>query len=150
MVYSYWLGPEKGPGLGRMGCMVFIRTFHTAPEQGQGRTQVLKMCPVFSGAVWKVLIKTIQPILPGPCAMWKVLHNTSPGSCPGPGSGPSQCEYTIRRCGSWSKTTTKGPLHPNWKFEFLGVFQVFDVWLNLTSHGSSLTSWRGRGWVNRT
>ena len=36
--------------------------------------QVLKMFQV---------IKTIQPILPGPC----------PG--PSPGSGPSQCEYTI-------------------------------------------------------
>ena len=29
-------GPGQGPG--RMGCMVLIRTFHTAPEQGQGRT----------------------------------------------------------------------------------------------------------------
>ena len=40
MVYSHWLGPEAGPvqGPGRMGCMVLIRTFHTAPEQGQGRT----------------------------------------------------------------------------------------------------------------
>ena len=40
MVYSHWLGPEPGPGQGpgRMGCMVLIRTFHTAPEQGQGRT----------------------------------------------------------------------------------------------------------------
>ena len=27
--------------------------------------------------------------------MWNVLHNTGPGPCPGPGSGPSQCEYTI-------------------------------------------------------
>ena len=56
MVYSHWLGPEPGPGQGlgqvscgtfhiaqgpgRMGCMVLIRTFHTAPEQGQGRTVV--------------------------------------------------------------------------------------------------------------
>ena len=42
MVYSHWLGlePGLGPGQGpgRMGCMVLIRTFHTAPEQGQGRT----------------------------------------------------------------------------------------------------------------
>ena len=42
MVYSHWLGPEPGPGQGqgpgRMGCMVLRRTFHTAPEQGQGRT----------------------------------------------------------------------------------------------------------------
>ena len=36
LVYSHWLGPEPGPGPepGRMGCMVLIRTFHTAPEQG--------------------------------------------------------------------------------------------------------------------
>ena len=27
--------------------------------------------------------------------MWNILHNTGPGPCPGPGSGPSQCEYTI-------------------------------------------------------
>ena len=54
MVYSHWLGPEPGQGLGsvlcrtfhiaqgpgRMGCMVLIRTFHTAPEPGQGRTLV--------------------------------------------------------------------------------------------------------------
>ena len=33
-----WSG-TGGPGLGRMSCMVLIRTFHTAPEQGQGRTQ---------------------------------------------------------------------------------------------------------------
>ena len=71
MVYSHWLGPEPGPGegqgLGRMGCMVLIRTFHTAPEQGQGRTpgtfsgpeewvwyhifQVLKMYPVMNTSV---------------------------------------------------------------------------------------------------
>ena len=42
MVYSHYLGPEpgpgQGPGPGRIGCMVLIRTFHTAPEQGQGRT----------------------------------------------------------------------------------------------------------------
>ena len=83
--------------------------------------QVLKMCPVMnisvlpcpcSSAVWKVLIKTIQPILPGPCAMWKVLHNTGPCPCPSPSSGPSECEYTIRpikigclklcgRCSHW-------------------------------------------------
>ena len=28
---------EQGPGHGRMGCMVLCRTFHTAPEQGQGQ-----------------------------------------------------------------------------------------------------------------
>ena len=36
MVYSHWLGlePELGQGPGRMGCMVLIRTFHTAPKTG--------------------------------------------------------------------------------------------------------------------
>ena len=70
LVYSHWLGPEPGPGQGqgpgRMGCMVLIRTFHTAPEQGQRRTpgtffrsifQVLKMCPVMNTSV-----------LPCPCS----------------------------------------------------------------------------------
>ena len=49
MVYSHWLGPGLGQGQGRMGCMVLIRTFHTAPEQGQGRT------PIFSPEIvnWK-------------------------------------------------------------------------------------------------
>ena len=81
MVYSHWLHPEPGQGsgpglcrtfniaqgLGRMGRMVLIRTFHTAPEQGHGKTlvfitrnifrtgkmgtrpnlKVLKMFPVF-------------------------------------------------------------------------------------------------------
>ena len=44
------LGPGPGPGLyrifhialglGRMACMVLIRTFHTAPGPGQGKTLV--------------------------------------------------------------------------------------------------------------
>ena len=39
MEYSHWLGPEpgQGQGPGRMGYMLLIRIFHTAPEQGQGR-----------------------------------------------------------------------------------------------------------------
>ena len=41
MVYSHWLFPGQGqglrPGHGQMGCMVLCTTFHTAPEQGQGR-----------------------------------------------------------------------------------------------------------------
>ena len=53
MVYSHWLCPGQGSGpeSGRMGCMV-LRTFHTAPEQGQGRLgyvlifQVLKLFQV--------------------------------------------------------------------------------------------------------
>ena len=90
-----WTGPGKNTwNLFRTWRMGLVPIFH-----------ILKMCPVMntsvlpcpcSGAVWKALIKTIQPILPGPCAMWKVLHSTGPGPCPSPGSGPSQCEYTIR------------------------------------------------------
>ena len=47
MVYSHWLGSEPGPGQGlglgpgRKGCMVLIRTFHTAPEQGEGQGRTL-------------------------------------------------------------------------------------------------------------
>ena len=44
MVYSHWLPPGHGPGPGRMGCMVLCRTFHTTPEQGQGRMGYL---PIF-------------------------------------------------------------------------------------------------------
>ena len=58
MVYSHRLGPEpqpwQGPGPGRMGCMVLIRTFHTAPEQWHGTfsgpeewVYVLKMFPEY-------------------------------------------------------------------------------------------------------
>ena len=35
MVHLHWLSPGLGDGL--MDCMVLCRTFHTAPEQGQGR-----------------------------------------------------------------------------------------------------------------
>ena len=53
-MYSHWLflGQGPRPGSGRMGCMVLRRTFHTAPEQGQGRMgyvpifQVLKLLQV--------------------------------------------------------------------------------------------------------
>ena len=42
MMYSHWMSPGPGQGLGpepgRMGCMV-LRTFHTAPEQEQGPEQ---------------------------------------------------------------------------------------------------------------
>ena len=41
LVYSHWLSLGLGHGLGhgQRGCMVLFRTFHTAPEQGQGPEQ---------------------------------------------------------------------------------------------------------------
>ena len=111
MVCSHWLGPEprlgQGQGPGRMGCMVLIRTFHTAPEQGQRRTP-----GIFSGPEewvwypffrsWKCALWWILVFFPVPVqvqcerfllkhtthssrslAMWKVLHNTGPSPCPG-------------------------------------------------------------------
>ena len=69
MVYLDWLGPEPGLGQGqgprRMGCMVLIRTFHTAPEQGQGRTP-----GTFSGPeewVWYPFFRSWK------CALWWIL-----------------------------------------------------------------------------
>ena len=104
-----WSGTGTGTGTGtwKNGLYGFNKNLSHCTWTGTGKNtwnifrtwrmglvpifQVLKMCPVMntsvlpcpcSGAVWKVLIKTIQPILPGPC--------------PCPGSGPSQCEYTIK------------------------------------------------------
>ena len=113
-------GTGTGTGTGKNGLYGFNKNLSHCTWTGTGKNtwnifrtwrmglvpilQVLKMYPVMntsvlpcpcSGAVWKVLIKTIQPIFPGPCAMWKVPHNTGPGPCPRPGSRPSQCEYTI-------------------------------------------------------
>ena len=67
MVYSHWLGlePELGQGPGRMSCMVLIRTFHTAPKQGQGRTP-----GTFSGPeewVWYPFFRSWK------CALWWIL-----------------------------------------------------------------------------
>ena len=69
MVYSHWLGPEpgpgQGPGPGRMGCMVLIRTFHTVPEQAQGRTP-----GTFSGPeewVWYPFFRSWK------CSWWWIL-----------------------------------------------------------------------------
>ena len=101
-----WSGTGTGTGTGKNGLYGFNKNLSHCTSTGTGKNtsihrrehfQDLKNgyqthssgpenvpsilpCPC-SGAVWKVLIKTIQPILPG--------------SCPGPGSRPSQCEYTI-------------------------------------------------------
>ena len=75
MVYSHWLGPEPGQGPGpvlcrtfhiaqgpgRMVCMVLIRTFHTAPEQGQGRTPVFITGHIFR--TWKMGTRPILQVL---------------------------------------------------------------------------------------
>ena len=114
-----WSGTGTGTGTRKNGLYGFNKNLSHCTWTGTGmntgnifRTwrmglvpifQVLKMFPVMntsvlpcpcSGAVWKVLIKTIEPILPSPGAMWKVPYNTGPS--PSPGSGPSQFEYTIR------------------------------------------------------
>ena len=51
MVYSHWVSPRPGqrPSLRqrRMGCIVLCRTFHTAPEQGQGPSPILVPVPFF-------------------------------------------------------------------------------------------------------
>ena len=62
-----WDRDQTGPRHVWMGCMVLCITFHIAPEQGQGLTLIVPHCSG-SGA--------------GPC------------SCPG--TGHSQCDYTIR------------------------------------------------------
>ena len=68
-MYSHWLGPEPGPGQwlgpGRIGCMVLRRTFHTSPEQGQGRTP-----GTFSGPeewVWYPFFRSWK------CIWWWIL-----------------------------------------------------------------------------
>ena len=120
MVYSHCFGPEPGPGQGlgpgKNGLYGFNKNLSHCTWTGTGKNTSIRYqehfqdlkngyqthssgpenvpgvlpCPC-SGAVWKVLIKPIQPILPGP----------GPGSCSDPGSGPSQCEYTIRGKQCW-------------------------------------------------
>ena len=73
MVYSHWLGPEPGQGLG----------------QGPGRASINQ---------WKHfqdLKNGYQTHSSGPENVPSVLiKKILPG--PGPDSGPSQCEYTLR------------------------------------------------------
>ena len=64
VVYSHCLSPESG----RIGCMALCRTFHTAPEQGQGRMgyvpifQVLKLFQV----VFQLYFNGFRVSSPGP------------------------------------------------------------------------------------
>ena len=78
-----WTGTGKNTSIHHRAHFQDLKNGYQTHSSGPENIPGVLPCPC-SGAVWKVLIKTIQPILPGPCP------------CPGPGSGPSQCEYTIR------------------------------------------------------
>ena len=75
-----WTGTGKNISIHHMADFQDLKNGYQTHSSGPENVPGVLPCPC-SGAVWKVLIKTIQPILPGPCP------------CPGP--GPSQCEYTI-------------------------------------------------------
>ena len=75
-----WTGTGKHISIHHRAYFQDLKNGYQTHSSGPENIPGVLPCPC-SGAVWKVLIKTIQPILPGPC--------------PGPGSGPSQCEYTI-------------------------------------------------------
>ena len=78
-----WTGTGKNTSINHREHFQDLKNGYQTHSSGPENVPGVLPCPC-SGAVWKVLIKTIQPILSGPCP------------CPGPGSGPSQCEYTIR------------------------------------------------------
>ena len=78
-----WTGTGKNTSIHHRAHFQDLKNGYQTHSSGPENVLGVLPCPC-SGAVWKVLIKTIQPILPGPCP------------CLGPGSGPSQCEYTIR------------------------------------------------------
>ena len=83
-----------------------MRTFHIAPEQGQGLEQGQGkngLCTHFSGpetvsgGVFQLYFNGFQVSSSGPrhsqCEWF--LYNIGPGPCPCPGPGDSQCEYTM-------------------------------------------------------
>ena len=78
-----WTGTGKNTSIHHRAHFQDLKNGYQTHSSGPENVPGVLPCPC-SGAVWKVLIKTIQPILPGPCP------------CPSPGSGPSQSEYTIR------------------------------------------------------
>ena len=82
-----WTGTGKNISIHHRAHFQDLKNGYQTHSSGPENVPGLLPCPC-SGAVWKVLIKTIQPILPGPCP------------CPGPGSRPSQCEYTLTDTGA--------------------------------------------------
>ena len=105
MVYSDWRSPGHGMGPERMDGMILCRTFHTAPEQGQGPEhgqgrmgyvpifQVLKLFQVVPQ--WN--FNGFQVSTPGPrhsqCERFLYDISPSPSACPG--AKHSHCDYTI-------------------------------------------------------
>ena len=75
MVYSHWLGRE--PGLGQGPGRASINQWKHFQDLKNGYQ-------THSSVPENVASVLIKKILPGP------------GPCPGPDSGPSQCEYTIK------------------------------------------------------
>ena len=82
-----WTGTGKNISIHHRAHFQDLKNGYQTHSSGPENVPGLLPCSC-SGAVWKVLIKTIQPILPGPCP------------CPGPGSRPSQCEYTLTDTGA--------------------------------------------------
>ena len=99
-VYSHWLSPGPGPGLGSMGCMVLCRTFHTAPEQGQGRmwyAPIIQVLTLFQVVCFNGISMAFRcPVLVPPrySQRERFLHNIRPSPCPCPGPRHSQRDYT--------------------------------------------------------
>ena len=93
-----WRGTGKNTSIHHQEHFQNLRNGYQTHSSGPENVPGVLPCPC-SGAVWKVLIKTIQPFLPGP------------SSCPGPSSGPSQCEYTISLRGSYICTYWTLHLH---------------------------------------
>ena len=77
-----WTGTGKNTSIHHQEHFQDLKNGYQTHSSGPENVPSVLPC-LCSGAAWKVLIKTIQPILPGR------------GPCPGPGSGPSQCEYAI-------------------------------------------------------
>ena len=85
-------GTGTGTETCTVACMVLCRTFHTAPEQGQGPTCIasIVLVPV---PVPVPVPDTASVITPLTCFCTSL--NKHAGSSPCPGTGHSQCDYTI-------------------------------------------------------
>ena len=101
MVCSHGRSPGPGPRHTQMGCMVLRRTFHTAPEQGQGRMGLhtpFSGPKTGSGGMYQLYCSGFQESNHCPrhsqCEWF--LHNIGPDPSLCPGTGHSQCDYTVR------------------------------------------------------